>query len=93
MDVLDEAGETAHDLPIVRGGDYNVRLTLQGAPENPFKVETWKDGQLDSVETYTPTGSGGEYSSVDLGWVSMEPGNHTLSVALPPQSSLESIQV
>jgi len=88
-----ESGESAYDLPVVRSGDYNVRLRLQGAPDRPFKVEIRKDGGLDSVETYHPTGSGSEYTSVDLGWVRLEPGNHTLSVILPPGTSLESIQI
>src|SRR5580765_1979640 len=30
-------GETAYDLPIIRSGDYNVRLRLRGAPDKPFK--------------------------------------------------------
>lgn len=93
VDTATESGESAYDLPVVRSGDYNVRLRLQGAPDRPFKVEIRKDGQLDSVETYHPTGSGSEYTSVDLGWVRLEPGNHTLSVILPPGTSLESIQV
>lgn len=93
VDAGPEPGETAYDLPIVRSGDYNVRLRLLGAPEQPFKVEIRKDGQLDAVETFHPTGSGGEYTTVDLGWVRMEPGNHTLSVLLPPGTSLESILI
>jgi hypothetical protein len=87
-------GETAYDLPIIRTGDYNVRLRLKGAPETPFQVEIRKDGHTDAVATYRPTGNGGdEYASVDLGWIKMEPGNHTLSVMIPPGSSLESIQI
>jgi hypothetical protein len=93
IDAGPEPGETAYDLPIIRNGDYNVRLRLRGAPDRPFQVEIRKDGQLDAVETHRPTGGGNEYSDVDLGWIRMEPGNHTLSVVLPPGTSLESIQV
>ena len=93
VDAGNEPGETAYDLPIIRSGDYNVRLRLKGAPDRPFKVEIRKDGQIDAVETHRPRGSGSEYIEVDLGWVRMEPGNHTLSVVLPPGTSLESIQI
>ncbi|MEO8359479.1 MAG: SdrD B-like domain-containing protein [Vicinamibacteria bacterium] len=93
VDAGQESGETAYDLPIVRSGDYNVRLRLKGAPDKPFQVEIRKDGQLDAVETHHPTGSGNEYANVDLGWIRMESGNHTISVVLPPGTSLESIQV
>ena len=89
-----EIGETAYDLPVIRTGDYNIRLSLKGGPETPFQVEIRKDGQVDAVATFKPTGSGAEdYVSVDLGWVKLEPGNHTLSVILPPGTSLESIQI
>ena len=93
VDTGTEIGEVAFDLGIVRSGDYNVRLRLRGAPDQPFQVELRKDGQVDAVGTYRPTGSGAEYVSVDLGWIKMEPGNHTVSVSLPPDSSLESVQV
>lgn len=93
VDAGTETGEAAYDLPIVRSGDYDVRLRLKGAPSTPFKVEIRKDGQIDSVITQNPTGSGDTYTPVDLGWVHMEPGNHTVSVALPPGTSLESIHV
>lgn len=93
VDTGSEIGEVAFDLAVVRSGDYNVRLRLRGDPDKPFQVELRKDGQVDAVGTYRPTGSGAEYVSVDLGWIKMEPGNHTLSVSLPPDSSIESIQV
>ncbi|HQZ17881.1 MAG TPA: hypothetical protein PLD86_13490 [Vicinamibacteria bacterium] len=94
VDTGTEIGETAYDLPVIRTGDYNIRLSLRGGPETPFQVEIRKDGQVDSVATFKPTGSGAEdYVSVDLGWVKLEPGNHTLSVILPPGTSLESIQI
>jgi len=88
-----ETGETAYDLPVIRTGDYNIRLRLKGAPDKPFQVEIRKDGQTDAVGTFRPTGSGDEYVSVDLGWIKMDPGNHTLSVILPPGASLESIHI
>jgi hypothetical protein len=88
-----QGGEVAYDLSVVRSGDYNVRLRLRGAPDKPFKVEIRKDGQTDAAATFNPQGSGAEAVSVDLGWVKMEPGNHTLSVILPAGSALESIQV
>src|SRR6185369_5218129 len=88
-----QPGEVAYDLPVIRTGDYNVRLRLKGNPETPFKVEIRRDGQSDAVETFQPTGGGDEYVSVDLGWIKLDPGNHTISVMLPPGSSLESIQV
>ncbi|MEO6401743.1 MAG: hypothetical protein ABIP62_06985, partial [Vicinamibacteria bacterium] len=93
VDAGQEAGETAYDLPIIRGGDYNVRLRLKGAPDKPFQVEIRRDGQIDAVEIHRPTGSGNQYANVDLGWIRMEAGNHTVSVVLPPGTSLESIQV
>lgn len=93
VDTGAETGETAYDLPVIRTGDYNVRLRLRGAPDKPFQVEIRKDGQTDAVGTFKPTGSGTEYVSVDLGWIKMDPGNHTLSVILPPGTSLESIQI
>ncbi len=94
VDAGDETGEVAYDLPIVRSGDYNVRLRVRGAPDRPFQVEIRKDGQIDAVATHQPTGSGGpDYASVDLGWIRMEPGNHTISVVLPPGASLESVQI
>jgi hypothetical protein len=86
-------GETAYDLPVIRSGDYNVRLRLKGAPDKPFQVEIRKDGHADAVATFRPTGSGDEYVPVDLGWTKLDPGNHTISVMLPPGSSLESIEV
>jgi len=87
------SGEAAYDLPVVRNGDYNVRLRLKGAPDQPFTVEIRKDGQMNAVETFRPTGSGNEYTTVDLGWVRLDPGNHTLSVQLPPGTSLDSIHI
>lgn len=86
-------GETAYDVAVIRTGDYNIRLRLRGDPDKPFQVEIRKDGQVDAAGTYRPTGGGAEFVSVDLGWMKLEPGNHTLSVILPPGSSLESIQV
>jgi hypothetical protein len=88
-----EPGEVAYDLPIVRDGDYNVRLKLRGAPDQPFTVEIRRDGQLDSVHSFKPTGSGVEFTTVDLGWVRLNTGNHTLSVVLPPGTALDSIQI
>jgi hypothetical protein len=93
VDAGPETGETAYDLPVVRTGDYNIRLRLRGAPDKPFQVQVRKDGQVDAVGTFRPTGSGAEYVSVDLGWIKLQPGNHTLSVILPSDTSLESIQV
>lgn len=93
VDTGASAGETAYDLSVVRSGDYNVRLRLKGAPDEPFQVEIRRDGQVDAVGTFRPTGSGADYVSVDLGWIKLEPGNHTISVGLPPGTSLESIQV
>ena len=86
-------GEVAYDVAIVRSGDYNVRLTLSGSVDKPFKVEIRKDGNADAVAIFEPTGSGAEYVSVDLGWIKLSPGNHTISVALPPGTSLESLQI
>jgi len=86
-------GEVAYNLPIIRSGDYNIRLRIKGAPETPFQVEIRKDGHTDAVATYRPTGSGDEYVPADLGWMSLEPGNHTISVMLPPGASLESIEI
>jgi hypothetical protein len=88
-----ETGEVAYDLPIVRDGDYSVRLKVRGNPDQPFTVEIRKDGDLDSVQTSQLTGSGNELTTVDLGWIRLRPGAHTLSVALPPGTSLESIHV
>ena len=93
VDAGEETGEVAYDLPIVRSGDYNVRLRVRGAPDRPFQVEIRKDGQVDAVATHQPTGSGPDYVSVDLGWIRMDPGNHTISVVLPPGASLESVQI
>jgi hypothetical protein len=93
VDTGTDTGETAYDLSVIRSGDYNVRLRLRGAPDKPFQVEIRRDGQLDAVGTFRPTGSGAEYTSVDLGWIKMEPGNHTISVSLPPDTSLESVHV
>lgn len=93
VDATTAAGESAYDLPIVRPGDYNVRLKLKGAPDKPFRVEIRKNGGADAIRTFKPTGNGDEISTVDLGWVTMEPGDHTLSVALPPGTSLEYVQV
>lgn len=93
VDTGADPGEVAFDLPVIRSGDYNVRLHLRGAPDKPFQVEIRKDGQTDAVGIFRPTGSGEEYVSVDLGWIRLQPGNHTISVSLPPDSSLESIQV
>lgn len=89
----DAIGEVAYDLAVVRSGDYNVRLNLSGALDRPFKIEIRKDGATDAVGIYEPTGSGAEYVSVDLGWIKLKPGNHTISVAIPPGASLESLQV
>jgi len=86
-------GEVAYDLAVVRMGDYNVRLNLRGELNEPFKVEIRKDGQVDAAVVYQPTGSGAEFVSVDLGWIKLYPGNHTISVALPPNSSLESLHI
>ena len=75
VETAQQPGEAAYDLPILRAGDYNVRLRLRGAPDRPFQVEIRKDGLVDSVETFHPTGSGSNYVSVDLGWVRMAAGN------------------
>jgi hypothetical protein len=93
VDTGAETGETAYDVPVIRTGDYNIRLRLRGEPDKPFLVEIRKDGQVDAAGTFKPTGSGADAVSVDLGWIKLEPGNHTLSVILPPNSSLESIQI
>ena len=93
VDTGTETGEAAYDLSVVRSGDYNVRLRVRGAPDQPFKVEIRKDGQSDAVAAFLPTGSGAEFASVDLGWIKLLPGNHTISVILPPDASLESLQV
>lgn len=93
VDATEQTGEAAYDLLIVRSGDYGVRLRLRGAPDRAFKVEIRKDGLIDSIQTFRPTGSGPAYTSVDLGWVRLDSGTYTISVALPPGTSLESIQV
>ena len=58
-----------------------------------FFANQREPGERDAVVTHKPTGSGSEFTSVDLGWVQMQPGNHTVSVVLPPGTSLESVQV
>lgn len=93
VDTGTETGEVAFDLAIVRSGDYNVRLRLRGNPDKPFQVEIRKDGEADAVGTFRPTGGGADPVSADLGWIKMEPGNHTISVMLPPDSSLESLYI
>lgn len=93
VDTGADVGETAYDLSVIRSGDYNIRLRLRGAPDRPFQVQIRQDGQTDAVATFRPTGSGAEYSTVDLGWIKLEPGNHTISVSLPPETSLESVDI
>ena len=88
-----EVGEVAYDLPIVRDGDYNVRLRVRGNPDQPFTVEIRRDGNVDSEQTSKLTGSGNELATVDLGWLRLRPGAHTISVALPPGTALESIHI
>lgn len=94
VDTAQEPGEVAYDVPVLQKGDYNVRLRLRGAVDQPFKVEIRRDGAVDAVEIHHPTGSGADqYASVDLGWIPLQTGNHTISVFLPPATSLESIQI
>lgn len=94
VDTAQEPGEVAYDVPVLQKGDYNVRLRLRGAVDQPFKVEIRRDGEVDAVETHHPIGSGADqYASVDLGWIPLQTGNHTISVFLPPATSLESIQI
>jgi hypothetical protein len=85
-------GQIVYPLTVVRGGDYQMRVRLAGAPERPATAEIGRMGGAAALKTLTfvPPAS--------AEWVRgapthLDPGSYTATVLLPQGSSLEYVEV
>lgn len=85
-------GQVAYPLAVVRGGDYQMRVRLAGAPARPATAEIVPTGGTAALDTFTfvPTASAGWLRG---GRTHLNPGAYTATVLLPPGSALEYVEV
>lgn len=85
-------GQVVYPLTVVRGGDYQMRVRLAGAPDRPATAEIVRIGGAASLKTLTfvPPGSA---DWVRAGPAYLEPGAYTATLLLPQGSSLEYVEV
>jgi hypothetical protein len=85
-------GQVVYPLAVVRGGDYQVRVRLAGAPERPATAEIVPTGGAAALATFTfaPAASA---DWVRGGRTHLDPGAYTATLLLPQGSSLEYVEV
>lgn len=88
----EEPGEVAYPLGIVRGGDYRVRLRVQGDPAQAVTVEVARLGEIGSESVFTVIPAAVP-SWIDAGAAHLDPGSYQISVLLPPNAELAFVEV
>lgn len=85
-------GQVVYPLTVVRGGDYQMRVRLAGAPDRPAAAEIVPMGGAAAPKTLTfvPTPAA---EWVRGGAAHLDPGAYTATVLLPQGSSLEYVEV
>ena len=85
-------GDVSYALAVVRGGDYRLRLRVQGDAANPAEATLTPSGETTPVKSFVvvPQASWGW---VEMGAVHLDPGVYTTSLALPPGTSMESLEL
>jgi len=85
-------GDVSYALAVVRGGDYRLRLRVQGDAANPAEATLTPSGETTPVKSFVvvPHASWGW---VEMGAVHLDPGVYTTSLALPPGTSMESLEL
>jgi hypothetical protein len=89
----DGTGQVVYPLTVIRGGDYQMRVRLAGAPARPATAEIVGRGSAAPLRTFTfiPTGA--------ADWVRgggpahLDPGTYTANLLLPQGSALEYVEV
>ncbi len=87
----DGTGHVVYPLTVIRGGDYQMRVRLAGAPDRPATAEIVAEGGA-PLRTFTFV------PPVSAGWVRggpahLDPGTYTASLLLPQGSALEYVEV
>jgi hypothetical protein len=88
----DGVGEVAYAVAVVDGGDYRLRGRIAGRPEQPAALQLARMGDSGVAEELTM------YPLDSPGWVAagsahLDQGAYSLSVWLPPGTSLEFLEV
>jgi hypothetical protein len=85
-------GQVVYPLAVVRGGDYQIRVRLAGAPDRPATAEIVPMGGAAAPKTFTfvPPASA---DWVRGGLAHLDPGTYTATLLLPQGSSLEYVEV
>jgi len=85
-------GQVVYPLAVVRGGDYQMRVRLAGAPEPPATAEIVPMGGAAAPKTLTfvPPASA---DWVRGGPTHLDPGAYTATLLLPRGSRLEYVEV
>jgi hypothetical protein len=85
-------GEAVYPLAVVRGGDYKLRLRLSGRPDSPADADVTPIGATTPVKAFrvVPAAAMGW---VEAGVVHLDPGSYTTSIAMPPGTHLEEVEV
>lgn len=88
----DGTGHVVYPLTVIRGGDYQMRVRLAGAPDRPATAEIVASGGATPLRTFTfvPTLSA---DWVRGGHAHLDPGTYTASLLLPQGSALEYVEV
>ena len=81
-------GEVAYSVAAAQGGDYRVRLTLQGPPESNVSIEFVRQGQEAADHAWNVSPSG--LAVAGPGY--FRPGAYTLSIGLPTGTRLGRIE-
>jgi hypothetical protein len=81
-------GEVAYAVAAAQGGDYRVRLTLQGAPEANVTVDLVRQGEASPDHTWGVRPA----AAAEAGPGYFRPGAYTLSVGLPTGTRLERVE-
>ncbi|HLA76496.1 MAG TPA: hypothetical protein VJU18_02835 [Vicinamibacteria bacterium] len=85
-------GEVSYPVAVVRGGDYRVRLRLAGNPETPAAAEITPFGKSEASGQFLVE-PGAESGWVGAGSLHLDPGAYTASVALPPGTVLDHLEL
>ncbi len=87
----DGTGEVVYPLAVVRGGDYQLRVRLAGAPDRPATAEIAPmRGATIKTFTFAPPVSS---DWVRGGPTHLDPGAYTATVLLPQGAALEYVEV